>query len=60
MVKNFWLPKLVALGLGCVVAGCGGSARQGQVRTTPPPPPPPQTGGGVRRGPVWPILLAPA
>jgi peptidoglycan lytic transglycosylase D len=43
MVKNFWLPKLVALGLGCVVAGCGGSARQGQVRTTPPPAPPPAT-----------------
>src|SRR4029077_5609253 len=31
------------VGLGCVVAGCGGSARQGQVRTTPPPPPPPVT-----------------
>ncbi len=43
MVKYSWLPKLAAVGLGCVVAGCGGSARQGQVRTTPPPPPPPVT-----------------
>ena len=43
MVKYSWLPKLAAVGLGCVVVGCGGSARQGQVRTTPPPPPPPVT-----------------
>ena len=43
MLKYSWLPKLAAVGLGCVVAGCGGSARQGQVRTTPPPPPPPIT-----------------
>ena len=43
MLKYSWLPKLAAVGLGCVVAGCGGSARQGQVRTTPPPAPPPAT-----------------
>ena len=40
MVKFSWLPKLAALGLGCLVAGCG-SSRQGQVRTTPLPSPPP-------------------
>src|SRR5678815_2397229 len=43
MLKYSWLPKLAAVGLGCVVVGCGGSARQGQVRTTPPPPPSPVT-----------------
>ena len=43
MVKYSWLSKLATVGLGCVVAGCGGSARQGQVRTMPPPPPPPVT-----------------
>ncbi len=42
MVKFSWLPRLAAVSLGCVVAGCG-SSRPAQVRTAPIPVPPAPT-----------------
>ena len=56
MVKFSWLPKLAAVGLGCLVAGCG-SSRPAQVRTAPlPVPPPPVAAAQVPPKPAAPAV----